>query len=955
MGTMIFKRIINMVNKALQSLSLGLLFCLIAFVSRAQKTPQSFRLPEGITAQDYFPNIILFKWKESMRSQIQSNEQAPLSLQKLFSKYGRERYGQKFQGAQKPTRAFDRQGRLMADLSLVYEWQFESSIPLTIVINALLKTGLVDYAEPHFVDRLTYIPNDTAIGQNGTWWYAVNRAFEAWDIQKGDTSIVIGITDTGTELSHTDLAGNLMYNYNDPIDGLDNDGDGYTDNFYGWDLGENDNNPNSNVVSHGVHVTGLSSAVPDNVSGMAGSGYNSRYLPIKITNANGVLTKSYEAVVYAADHGCRIINCSWGSLYPSITGLAVIQYATINRNALVVAGCGNNSAQTDFYPASFPYVLSVASHSNLSQKSPFSNFSYSVDVVGPGQAVLSTWPYSSYLVSNGTSMASPVVAGTAALVAAEFPWMDAVQIGQQIKATAYLLDTIPGNSLYANRLGKGRLDMWNALQSQNAKSVELVIDTVYDTNDNALLVNDTVNFHIDLTNYLAPLTNASISLSIASPYATVIDGDYQIGNLATYGHFQNLQAFRFRVEPGIPINQELILDFTITEQGWNSHFFVPIRVNVDYINIRVNEVWTTATSNSGIGFNGNGQGLGFEFEGENLLYESGLMCGHDTLTVSDNLRSISGTANTDFILIERIAQVQPSLVGAAFQSSAQFADNASPLPQPVVIRQNSFAFTEEGHRRYVLLDYWIKNSGLTPLENFYAGIFTDWDIMDFNKNRISEDAIRKLGFAFSTEDAGLYAGVKVLSGGGFRHYGLDNSTGGEGGITISDGYTESEKYQTLSLSRPTAGMNGTGNDIVDVVSTGPYFIPSGDSVHVSFAMLAGTSLEDLLSSADSAQARYDGNGIFTPVAEQVFSCKENCFVFPNPVKDEIRFNACFAEGRELYVGIASMEGKQQLKRYLKVDTNEELSITVKTLPQGIYFLTLQNPFHSCKVKFVKVE
>jgi subtilisin family serine protease len=942
-------------NRKLKLLLACLPFCLAFYPVFAQKAGKPYQLPSGIMAQDYFPTAVVFKWKENLRSQIQNSNQPPAPLQQLFSQFGRSAYQKKFPGTQKPVQSVDRRGRPMADLSLIYEWEFEPGNSLEIVINALLKTGLVEYAEPHFIDHLTYVPNDTAIGQDGTWWYELNRAFEAWDIQKGDTSIVVGITDTGTELNHSDLAANVKYNYADPIDGIDNDADGYTDNFYGWDLGENDNDPNSNVVSHGVHVAGLSSAVPDNTTGMAGSGYNSKYLPLKITNSIGVLSKSYEAVVYAADHGCRIINCSWGSLFPSLTGFSVIQYATINRNALVVAGCGNNSSQVDFYPASFPYVMSVASHSNLSEKSPFSNFSYNVDIVGPGQAVLSTWPFSSYLVSNGTSMASPVVAGTAALVAAEFPWMDAVQVGQQIKATAYLLDTVSGNSVYANRLGKGRLDMLNALQTQLAKSAELVLDSAYDNNDNALLVNDTVNLLIDLTNYLAPLSNATISLSIASNFATVIQASFPMGNLATYDHFQNTQPFQFRIEPNIPINQELVLDFTIADQTWTSHVYIPIRVNVDYLNILVNEVWTTATSNSRIGFNGNGQGLGFEFDGENLLYESGLMCGHDTLSVSDNLRSIAGTANTDFVLLDRITQIQPSTVDAAFQSLSQFADNACPLPQPVVVRQNTYAFSEPGHRRYVILDYWIKNAGSAPLQNFYAGIFTDWDIQDYNKNRVSEDAARKLGYAFSTEQAGLYAGVKVLSWGGFRHYGADNITGGNGGINIFDGFLEAEKYKTLSLSRPAAGSNGNGNDVIDIVSTGPYFIPSGDSVHVSFAMLAGSSLDDLLLSADSAQAKYYGNGILTPIPVSGFSCDGKCFVFPNPVKDEIRFNACFGEGRELYVGITSMDGKQQLKRYLKADPNQELSIAVQDLPQGIYLLTLQNPYHSCKVKFVKMD
>ncbi|MBX7182727.1 MAG: S8 family peptidase [Bacteroidia bacterium] len=937
-----------------QIIILAALSCAIAGQARSQKSVNSYSLPKGIKPSDYFSNVAVLQWKEQYRSQAENLSAIPPSLQTLFNTYGKLRFQKRFEQASKPVQRYDKHGRALADLSLIFEWEFYDGFSLEKVMNSALKTGYFTYVEPHFIDHLTYVPNDTALGSDGTWWYAVNKAFQAWDIQKGDTTITVGITDTGTELDHPDLAANIQYNFSDPIDGQDNDSDGYTDNFYGWDLGESDNNPNSNVISHGVHVCGLSSAVPDNITGFAGSGFNTRFLPIKITNAAGVLTKSYEAIVYAADHGCRIINCSWGSLYPSLTGLAVIQYATINKNALVVAGCGNNSTQTDFYPASFPYVLSIASHSNASQKSPFSNFSYQVDVVGPGQAVLSTWPVHSYLVSNGTSMASPVVAGCAALVAAQFPWMDALQIGQQLKATAYNLDTITGNEIYANRLGKGRLDMQMALQNNLAKSAELVLDSIYDFNDNSLLINDTVNLLVDLTNYLAPLSNAHLSLSISSSYVTLIQSEFSIGSLATYAHYQNSLPFQFRIEPGIPINQELVLDFTIEDQGWTNHVFIPIRVNVDYLNITVNEVWSTATSNSRIGYNNNGQGLGFELDGENLLYESSLMCGHDTLSVSDNVRSISGMVNTDFVLLDRITRSDSSVVGAAFDAVSHFADNACPSPQPVVIRQNSYAFSDEGHRRYVLFDYWIRNAGPTQLNNFYAGIFCDWDILDYSKNRVGEDPGRKLGYAYSSEQDGLYAGVKVLSWGGFNHYGIDNITLGNGGINAFDGYTEAEKYRSLSLSRPTAGTIGEGNDVIDVVSTGPYFIPPGDSVHVSFAMLAGNSLENLLASADSAQARYDSNDVLTKTKEPGFNCAEQCYVFPNPVTNYIEFNSCM-EGKELYVGITAMDGKQKLKSYWTADPNQSFRLDVSDLPQGLYVLTLQNPYHSCQVKFVKYK
>ena len=142
-------------NRYLKLLLACLLSCLAFFPAFAQKAGKPYQLPAGITPQDYFPSTVVFKWKENLRSQIQNPNQPPAPLQQLFSQFGRSSYQQKFLGTQKPAQPTDRRGRPMADLSLIYEWEFEPGPSIEIIINALLKTGLVEYAEPHFIDHLT--------------------------------------------------------------------------------------------------------------------------------------------------------------------------------------------------------------------------------------------------------------------------------------------------------------------------------------------------------------------------------------------------------------------------------------------------------------------------------------------------------------------------------------------------------------------------------------------------------------------------------------------------------------------------------------------------------------------------------------------------------------------------------------------------------------------------------
>jgi serine protease len=124
-------------------------------------------------------------------------------------------------------------------------------------------------------------------------------------------------------------------------------------------MGENDNNP-TGTITHGTFVAGLSSATPDNNIGISGTGFLCKFLPIKVCNANNEGTMTYESIVYAVEHGCSIINCSWGgTFYTGQYGQDVIDYATINKDALVVAACGNDNNSVSFFPASYNLIRST--------------------------------------------------------------------------------------------------------------------------------------------------------------------------------------------------------------------------------------------------------------------------------------------------------------------------------------------------------------------------------------------------------------------------------------------------------------------------------------------------------------------------------------------------------------------------------------------------------------------
>ncbi|MEJ7663893.1 MAG: S8 family serine peptidase [Hymenobacter sp.] len=196
------------------------------------------------------------------------------------------------------------------------------------------------------------------------------------------------MTDTGIRFTHEDLRRQVKYNYADPINGIDDDGDGYIDNLYGWDFSNNNNDPRANDdnVVHGTETSGVAAGQADNGLGIAGVGFNSKFLPLQIFpgTTTGAFA-GYEAVVYAADHGCRVINMSWGGVGGySRFEQDVCTYAAVNRDAVLVAAAGNTPAELLFYPASYDHVLSVSATDPADAKGRFATYSRRVDLAAPG-------------------------------------------------------------------------------------------------------------------------------------------------------------------------------------------------------------------------------------------------------------------------------------------------------------------------------------------------------------------------------------------------------------------------------------------------------------------------------------------------------------------------------------------------------------------------------------------
>ncbi len=876
---------------------------------------ERFVMPAEITSDDYVEGRIIFKIKPEVVSYKKSFGEFP---EVFLYATGHEDYSEfkrRFPDHAAPSRKYHDSGFPLVDLSRIYFTDIHGDKGLEEAINQLYQTGMVEYAQPHYIPQLLqHYPNDPRLDDQ---YYLENiRAFDAWEISMGDTNVVISIVDTGTDLYHPDLINSIKYNYDDPINGEDSDNDGFVDNFYGWDLGENNNMPQYNANAHGVHVSGTASATANNGTGIAGAGYNSMFMPVKIDDEYGRLVMAYEGIVYAADRGANVINCSWGgTLGAGPYGRDIVNYAIFNRDVLVVAAAGNSDNQVPLYPASYEHVLSVAATDEDDVKAGFSSYGINVDVSAPGTNILSTWVNSGYLSSGGTSTSAPIASGAAAIMRAHFSDYNALQIAEQLKITTDNIYDIPENSEYTGLLGTGRINLYRALTETEHPSLRLMEHQHTDEEYSLYNANDTMNIAGTFVNFLAPTGNIEVGISSSSPYVEMIDSVFQTGPVETMGSVANNdEPFKIRLKEDIPVNHYIQFKLSYSDNNnYEAVQYFSVFVNIDYLLVDVNRIRTTLTSRGTLGYNypNYQQGVGFMFdEGRSMIKCAGLIAGKSTSNVVDNIYgAFENSFNQLFIPVETIREKEES-VFSDFDVKGSFKDDdASPFGLNIKVDQYAYAWEESPKDKFIILEYDIINTSDDEIGSFYAGFFADWIITDNKQHRAFFDAETLMGYAYSAT-GGYYKGISLISEGQIRHYAFDNKGFG-GSINISDGFTNFEKYTALKTNRTSAGVYDKDNDISTLVSTGPYSFSPGDTVKVVFGVIAGDHLNDLKNSAkiayDLYHGLYDDNDTVT-IAGYV-KADDNIQVFPVPFTNQLNIAFEVEKPEHYSIKVLNLQGK----------------------------------------------
>ncbi|MEZ4886112.1 MAG: S8 family serine peptidase [Chitinophagales bacterium] len=348
-----------------------------------------------------------------------------------------------------------------------YRIHFKNTQLTQQLLTQIAALSYIEYVEQIPIYQTFYTPNDLHPSQ---WNLSKIQAQTAWDFVKGSANIVVAIVDDAVETTHPDLAVNIWQNVGEiPNNGVDDDDNGYVDDVQGYDVADDDNNPNppfnadAHHFSHGTHCAGIVSAVTDNNKGIAAIGGNVRLMVVKSkenATSGSSLQAGMEGVAYSIAAGANVISMSWGGPAYSQTLQDLITVAH-EQGIVLVAAAGNSDTDAPMYPASYDHVISVGATNQEDEKAFFSNYGDKIDVMAPGFEIWSTVAGKSYDFKNGTSMACPLVAGLAGLMLSYNEHISPDDLEECLKNSC---DNIDGqNGSYLGQIGAGRINAFEAL------------------------------------------------------------------------------------------------------------------------------------------------------------------------------------------------------------------------------------------------------------------------------------------------------------------------------------------------------------------------------------------------------------------------------------------------------------------------------------------------------------
>lgn len=844
-------------------------------------------------------------------------------------------------------------------LRQIFIIEFSKKIDPLVLSKKVNNLKDIEYAEPIYTRKLLEVPSDPRVNQQYYLWKI--ELFNAWDLLPDDTdTIIVGIVDTGVDFGHIDLNNNSFLNFGEigldslgrdkKANGIDDDNNGYVDDYQGWDFVGNDNDPKP-VNGHGTHVAGIIGANINNDIGGSGIVPKVKLLACKCSpdNNNSSIINGYEAIFYASVMGASVINCSWGN-----TGFSNLEQDIINAantlGSCIVAAAGNNNSFEEFYPASYDGVLSVCAVDSNDVKATFSNFSTRVDVSAPGVDIYSTVPGNTYAAWDGTSMASPISSGVISLIRQKYPNLTPKKCYEVLKRTTDDVNALNPN--FIGMIGTGRVNAYKALSSNPDSLKSLLLRKIFVGDPQTLVYQERwspIALFITLENVLSPLKNVYVKLTNPNEFIRAVYKDsISLGNFETGEIKTSKDSFLILFSERIPYDYNLILTFDVfDENGKVQSLYAQLLVRPSYRTMSGNNITISFNSRGNIGYNdfpNNKQGDGFLFRNSNsLLFEGATMIATSTGKISDVARN-SNYQNRAFSP-DSFFKVQKniSLDGTSFYfGSSVFSDlNVFSFDSNLVgvkIAQMVYQFSGSQDSNFVILNYKIQNGSEKNYDSVYFGLFFDWDIsLGGQKDETFFDLINRFACAYpSNVDTLPFVATQLLSPLPVNYYAIDND-GSEDSFGIYDGFTFAEKI--LALTSGLGRRKSRTTDVSYVISTGPFSLASGETKEIAFSIFAGLSFPELRQVSLAALMKAIEMGIVN--VDKPKSIDDWEFeVFPNTFESVLNIVFFSTMEHEIIIQIIDNIGRFVLKKSLEIKSNREnvISFDLSELARGTYYV-----------------
>lgn len=378
----------------------------------------------------------------------------------------------------------------------IYYVKFEKNVEFEKVLHDLKTDARIEYIEKAPSYNFSGVPDD--YNESNQWFLKKVMADSAWINNMGTRDVKIAVADAAFNTFHEDLEANLWQNLEEiPGNGIDDDLNGFIDDYAGWDAGDNDNDPGiptgvniDPVFSHGNFVAGIAAGVSNNGKGICSVSNNVSFIPIKVssgtTNISIPVGAAPIAVDYAIASGADIMNMSFGSFMETDMGQTMhnlVQIA-VDSGLILVAAAGNAYSNDIHYPAKYPEVIAVGATDENDYKWAYSNYSSDIAIMAPGVSMYSSIADAPWYEGgwDGTSFASPLVCSSLALMKSMYPEMNNNQITGCLFSSAE--DITNKNMAYSGQLGSGRLNVHYAINcldsiSKPIAGVHKLKDTPY--------------------------------------------------------------------------------------------------------------------------------------------------------------------------------------------------------------------------------------------------------------------------------------------------------------------------------------------------------------------------------------------------------------------------------------------------------------------------------------------